>query len=203
MALELTVNNVDEFQEMVDSKDFKISESIVNSILSNLNSKKNHIHILSVSILEDGQTLDLTLERKFFIETLEENIKYFIEQERYEDCQKIVEAIDKLKIKEKKTSKTLTKLHSVLEKEVKHKRVITSTHQDQNVIEVKADKTYMKSKKNQQAITAMETFMSLPDELLIEMIYKDPEGINVICLALGIELNNIKYAKKSKIGLDI
>ena len=25
MALELTVNNVDEFQEMVDSKDFKIS----------------------------------------------------------------------------------------------------------------------------------------------------------------------------------
>jgi protein-arginine kinase activator protein McsA len=105
MALELTVNNVDEFQEMVDSKDFKISESIVNSILNNLNSKKNHIHILSVSILEEGQTLDLTLERKFFIETLEENIKYFIEQERYEDCQKIVEAIDKLKIKEKKTSK--------------------------------------------------------------------------------------------------
>lgn len=105
MALELTVNNVDEFQEMVDSKDFKISESIVNSILNNLNSKKNHIHILSVSILEDGQTLDLTLERKFFIETLEENIKYFVEQERYEDCQKIVEAIDKLKTKEKKVNK--------------------------------------------------------------------------------------------------
>jgi len=105
MALELTVNSVDEFQEMVDSKDFKISESIVNSILSNLNSKKNHIHILSINVLEEGSTLDLTLERKFFIETLEENIKYFIEQERYEDCQKIVEAIDKLKIKEKKASK--------------------------------------------------------------------------------------------------
>ena len=105
MALELTVNSVDEFQEMVDSKDFKISESIVNSILSNLNSKKNHIHILSINVLEEGSTLDLTLERKFFVETLEENIKYFIEQERYEDCQKIVEAIDKLKIKEKKTSK--------------------------------------------------------------------------------------------------
>jgi len=105
MALELTVNSVDEFQEMVDSKDFKISESIVNSILNNLNNRKNHIHILSVNVLEEGSTLDLTLERKFFIETLEENIKYFIEQERYEDCQKIVEAIDKLKIKEKKTSK--------------------------------------------------------------------------------------------------
>ena len=69
MALELTVNSVDEFQEMVDSKDFKISESIVNSILSNLNSKKNHIHILSINVLEEGSTLDLTLERKFFIES--------------------------------------------------------------------------------------------------------------------------------------
>lgn len=90
----------------------------------------------------------------------------------------------------------------VLEKEAKHKRVITSTLQNQNLIEVKVDKTHMNPKKNQQAITAMETFMSLPDELLIEMINKDPEGIDVICLALGIELNNIKYTKKSKIGLD-
>ena len=105
MALELTVNSVDEFQEMVDSKDFKLSESIVNSILNNITSKKNHIHILSVNVLEEGTTLDLTLERKFFVETLEENIKYFIEQERYEDCQKIVEAIDKLKVKEKKANK--------------------------------------------------------------------------------------------------
>ena len=100
MALELTVNNVDEFQEMVDSKDFKLSESIVNSILSNLTSKKNHIHILSVNVLEEGTTLDLTLERKFFVETLEENIKYFIEQERYEDCRLIADAIDKLKNQE-------------------------------------------------------------------------------------------------------
>jgi protein-arginine kinase activator protein McsA len=105
MALELTVNSAAEFQEMVDNKDFKISESIVNSILNNLNSRKNHIHILSVNVLEEGSTLDITLERKFFIETLEENIKYFIEQERYEDCQKIVEAIDKLKTKEKKANK--------------------------------------------------------------------------------------------------
>ena len=53
----------------------------------------------------------------------------------------------------------------------------------------------MKSKKNQQAITAMETFMSLPDELLIEMIYKDPEGINIMCMALGIELSNTKFVR--------
>jgi len=43
----------------------------------------------------------LTLDRKFFVDTLEENLKYFIEQERYEQCQEIVEAIKKLKKKTK------------------------------------------------------------------------------------------------------
>jgi hypothetical protein len=97
MALELTVNNADEFQHMVDEKDFKISESIVNAILKNINGRKQHIHVLSVNILEDGSVVDITLERKFFVETLEENLKYFIEKEKYEECQQMVEAIDKLK----------------------------------------------------------------------------------------------------------
>jgi hypothetical protein len=97
MALELTVNNIEEFQNIVDSKDFRISESIVKSILNNLNTKKQHVHIISVSILEEGSVLDMTLERKFFAETLEENLKYFIEQEKYEECQHMVNAINKLK----------------------------------------------------------------------------------------------------------
>jgi len=97
MALELTVNNMEEFQDIVDSKDFRISESVVTSILNNLNTKKQNVHIISVTILEEGSTLDMTLERKFFAETLEENLKYFIEQERYEDCQNIVNAISELK----------------------------------------------------------------------------------------------------------
>jgi protein-arginine kinase activator protein McsA len=105
MALELTVDNAAEFQQMVENKDFKISESIVDSILNNINGKKQHVHVLSVTILEEGSTLDITLERKFFIETLEENLKYFIEQEKYEECQKMVEAIDKLKNKKQTKNK--------------------------------------------------------------------------------------------------
>jgi len=97
MALELTVNNMEEFQNIVDSKDFRISESIVNSIFSNINTKKKNVHILTVNILEEGSVLDVTLERKFFIETLEENLKYFIEQEKYEDCKNIVDTINQLK----------------------------------------------------------------------------------------------------------
>jgi len=99
MAGEITVNNSDEFQEMVDNKDFRIAKAIVESILENLNTKKKNVHILSVACVEDQAIYDLTLDRRFFVDTLEENLKYFIEQERYEECQKIVEAINKLKDK--------------------------------------------------------------------------------------------------------
>jgi len=99
MAGEITVNNSDEFQEMVDNKDFRIAKAIVDSILQNLNTKKRNIHILSVACVEDQAVYDLTLDRKFFVDTLEENLKYYIEQEQYEECQKIVEAIKQLKEK--------------------------------------------------------------------------------------------------------
>jgi len=99
MAGEITVNNTDEFQAMIDKKDFRIAQAIVESILSNITTKKRNVHILSVACVEDNAIYDLTLDRKFFIDTLEENLKYFIEQERYEQCQQIVEAINKLKSK--------------------------------------------------------------------------------------------------------
>lgn len=99
MAGEITVNNTDEFQEMVDRKDFKIAKAIVDSILENLDSKKRNVHILSVACIEDDAIYDLTLDRKFFADTLEENLKYFIEQERYEECQRIVDAVNKIKSK--------------------------------------------------------------------------------------------------------
>jgi predicted house-cleaning noncanonical NTP pyrophosphatase (MazG superfamily) len=99
MAGEITVNSQDEFQEMIDRKDFRIAKAIVDSILENMDNKKRNVHILTVACVEDSAIYDLTLDRKFFSDTLEENLRYFIEQERYEECQKIVEAIDKLKKK--------------------------------------------------------------------------------------------------------
>jgi hypothetical protein len=97
MALEINVNNIEEFQQIIDSKDFRISESIVKSILNNLNTKKKHVHIISINVLEDGSILNMTLEKKFFAETLEENLKFFVEQERYEECQQIINTINQLK----------------------------------------------------------------------------------------------------------
>jgi len=100
MAIEITLNNSDEFQDMIDKKDFTISKAVVETILANLNTRKKYLHVLSVNCLEDGATYDITLEKKYFAETLQENLKYYVEKELYEECSQIVEAINKLKEKE-------------------------------------------------------------------------------------------------------
>jgi len=97
MVAEITVNNSDEFQELVDQKDFRIAKAIVEGILDNVKSKKKFIHVLSINCLEEGEIYDITVERKHFIETLEENLPYYIREEQYEDCSRIVSTINELK----------------------------------------------------------------------------------------------------------
>ncbi len=105
MAIEINLNNSDEFQDMIDKKDFTIAKAVVETILANLNTRKKYLHVLSVNCLEDGATYDITLEKKYFAETLQENLKYYVEKELYEECSQIVEAINKLKEKEDNGSK--------------------------------------------------------------------------------------------------
>ena len=97
MVAEITVNNTEEFQELVDNKDIRIAKAIVDGILDNINTKKKHVHVLSVTCLEEGEIYDITVERKHFAETLEENLPYYIREEYYEDCQRIVKTINELK----------------------------------------------------------------------------------------------------------
>jgi hypothetical protein len=97
MVAEITVSNTEEFQELVDNKDFRIAKAIVEGILDNVKSKKKYIHVLSINCLEEGEIYDITVERKHFIETLEENLPYYIREEQYEGCQRIVNTINELK----------------------------------------------------------------------------------------------------------
>jgi hypothetical protein len=53
--------------------------------------------VLSVTCLEEEEVYDITIERKHFAETLEENLPYYIREEQYEECQKIVNIINELK----------------------------------------------------------------------------------------------------------
>jgi hypothetical protein len=99
MGLEITVNNSEEFQELVDKKDIRISKAIVDSILKNINTSKKHIHVLSVNCVEEGEILDLTADRANFIDILNDNLPVYEKEEWYEECQKIVDSINILKSK--------------------------------------------------------------------------------------------------------
>ena len=97
MAKEFSVKNNEELSKVMENGSYEISKSIVESIIKNLNTKKKHVHVLSVTCLEDDQIYDITVERRHFAETLEENLPYYIREEQYEDCQRIVRTINDLK----------------------------------------------------------------------------------------------------------
>lgn len=93
------VTSLNEFQGLVDRKDFSISCAVVDSILNNLKTRKKYIHVLSVKCVEEDTIFDITLERTHFIDTLKNNISYFEDREMYEDCIKINEGIKILNLK--------------------------------------------------------------------------------------------------------
>ena len=95
--MEITVNTYDEFEKLTQAKDIRIAEALYNAIISNINTKKRSIPFLSVHILEDEKIVDLTVERPYFMDTLNELLLIFIEHERYEECKIIKETIEKLK----------------------------------------------------------------------------------------------------------
>lgn len=102
MATKLRLESIEDFHQMMLVKDIRISESIVETILKNLNTKKKEIKVLDVNFKKDNSVFEISVDKDYFIETLEENLPIFIREERYEDCRIIQNAIDKLKSKSKK-----------------------------------------------------------------------------------------------------
>lgn len=94
---EIVVSTSEDFQEMIDNKDFIIAKHIVEGIMANLDGNKKHIHVLSIVCTDEGTIYDITIERKYFAETLEENLTYYVREEKYEECQLIADTITKLK----------------------------------------------------------------------------------------------------------
>ena len=107
---EFQVESLEEFQEWIDNKDFRIAEAVVSGILANLKGKKKHVHLLSILVIEENSIFDITCERKHFAETLEENLPHYVREERYEECQMIADVIAELKGNE--ISSLLTNLTS-------------------------------------------------------------------------------------------
>jgi hypothetical protein len=101
MVEEISVFDSDEFEQLVASRDLRISKALVETILKNLNGRKRHIHALSVLVEQEQTMYDITIDRQEFITTLEQNLPVYEKYELYEGCAEIVNAIKVLKEKKK------------------------------------------------------------------------------------------------------
>ncbi len=99
MAHSVNVKTYDDFENLIYAKDLDISKAIVNKILSNLNTKKRFTHVLEVMIEDEDKIIDLTVDKRDFIDTLEKNLEIHVYHEEYEICTEIKNAIKKLKNK--------------------------------------------------------------------------------------------------------
>jgi hypothetical protein len=101
MATEISVFDSDEFEELIQQRDLRISKALVNTVLKNLKGRKRHLHALSVLVEQEQTIYDITVDREDFLITLENNLPIYEQHELYEGCAEIVKAINFLKSKTK------------------------------------------------------------------------------------------------------
>jgi len=101
MALELTINNSDEFEDLINNQDLSISKELVSTILKNLKGRKRHLPVLNVAVLEEGRVYDITIDRNDFVDTLNKHLPILEKHELYEMCAEIMKALKYLNNKKK------------------------------------------------------------------------------------------------------
>jgi len=97
MVKRIKVKTQEEFEEMLQEQDLKISRAIIDIALKNLNSKKRFIPVLEIHIEEDDNIFDITLDRNDMLSTLEQNLEIHERNEDYEGCARIANAIKEIK----------------------------------------------------------------------------------------------------------
>ena len=96
MVKRIKVKNVEEFEEMLQEQDLKISKAIVEVALKNLKGKKRFIPIMEVHVEEDESIFDITLDRQDIVSTLQQNLEIHERNEDYEGCARIANALKEL-----------------------------------------------------------------------------------------------------------
>ena len=97
MVKRIKVKNVEEFEDMLQQQDLKISKAIIEVALKNLKGQKRFIPVLEVHIEEDESIFDITLDRQNMLSTLQQNLEIHERNEDYEGCARIAKAIQELK----------------------------------------------------------------------------------------------------------
>ena len=95
----ITVDNYDEFLKMALNQKFTMAQNIVETVFENLNTRKKQIHVFEIEVENEGAVYTLSVQKDEFIQILNTNLIHFENEEAYEGCQKIIEAINYLKTK--------------------------------------------------------------------------------------------------------
>ena len=96
MVKRIKVKNVEEFEEMLQEQDLKISKAIVEVALKNLKGKKRFIPVMEIHVEEDESIFDITLDRQNMFITLQQNLEIHERNEDYEGCARIANALKEL-----------------------------------------------------------------------------------------------------------
>ena len=84
---------------MAKTQKFTISQAIVEAILNNIDTNKKQLPIFEIEVESEGVEYTLSVETDEFANTLKTNLIHYENEEAYEGCQKIIEAINYLKTK--------------------------------------------------------------------------------------------------------
>lgn len=93
----IKVSTYQDFLDLTQNKKFYIAKTIVDSILDNISTNRNSVPIFEVNVEDEGEIYTLSMERSEFQSVLERNLKHYEQEEQFEDCIKIKNAINYLK----------------------------------------------------------------------------------------------------------
>ena len=96
MVKRIKVKSVEEFEDMLQEQDLKISKAIVEVALKNLKGNKRFIPVMEIHVEEDESIFDITLDRQNMVSTLQQNLEIHERNEDYEGCARIAKAIQEL-----------------------------------------------------------------------------------------------------------
>lgn len=101
MAKKLHYENLYQFENALDNRDFKITSGIVEGVLDAMFRNKALAHIFEVSFADGSDVYYLSLNKKEWAETLRRCLPDYEKKELYEKCAEIKRAIDSLELVEK------------------------------------------------------------------------------------------------------
>lgn len=90
------VENYEEFKELVDKKDIRISKMIVESIIDKLKINRKNVDLITVIYNSSKEKNSIKCEKKYFLDTLKKNLLLFEKNEMYEECNKLKKVIERL-----------------------------------------------------------------------------------------------------------